>query len=55
MTMRKCEIAVVTICSDYGFSDAECHRELRMVSANATLLYEVELLSFTKVTVLFNT
>lgn len=49
MTMRKGEIAVVTICSDYGFRNAECHSALGMVPENETLLYEVELISFTKV------
>ncbi|KAJ8635529.1 hypothetical protein MRB53_009796 [Persea americana] len=48
MTMRKGEIAVVTICSDYGFRNAECHSALGMVPENETLLYEVELISFTK-------
>lgn len=49
MTMRKGEIAVVTICSDYGFRNAECHSALGTVPENETLLYEVELISFTKV------
>ncbi|XP_058107370.1 70 kDa peptidyl-prolyl isomerase-like [Magnolia sinica] len=48
MTMRKGEIALVRISSDYGFGNVECHRDLAMVPPNATLLYEVELLSFAK-------
>ncbi|KAL6009867.1 hypothetical protein ACLOJK_000298 [Asimina triloba] len=48
MTMRKEEIAFVTINSDYGLGHEECPRDLAIVPPNATLLYEIELLSFTK-------
>ncbi|XP_077210967.1 70 kDa peptidyl-prolyl isomerase-like [Tasmannia lanceolata] len=48
MTMKRGEIALVTVAPEYGFGNVECHRDLSVVPANATLFYEVELISFIK-------
>lgn len=47
-TMRKGEQASVTIKPEYGFGCAEVKRDLAVVPANSTLIYEVEMLDFTR-------
>eukprot|EP01018_Ginkgo_biloba_P006053 Gb_32866 [translate_table: standard] len=48
MTMKKGEVAVVTVTSDYGYKDTETQRDLAIVPPDSTLIYEVELVSFVK-------
>ncbi|GMY32134.1 peptidyl-prolyl cis-trans isomerase FKBP62-like [Fagus crenata] len=47
-TMKKGEVAVVTIQPEYAFGPSETQQELAIVPANSTVYYEVELLSFEK-------
>ncbi|KAJ7295553.1 hypothetical protein O6H91_14G016500 [Diphasiastrum complanatum] len=47
-TMKMGERALVTVAPEYGFGEVATEKELGVVPANATLLYEVELLSFVK-------
>lgn len=49
MSMKKGEIALVTIPPEYAFSFTESKQELAVVPANSTVIYEVELVSFVKV------
>ncbi|XP_040989350.1 peptidyl-prolyl cis-trans isomerase FKBP62-like [Juglans microcarpa x Juglans regia] len=46
--MKKGEVALVTIQPEYAFGPSETQQELAIVPANATVDYEVELLSFVK-------
>lgn len=46
--MKKGEIASVTVTPEYGFGAVETKRDLAVVPPNSTLVYEVELISFTK-------
>ncbi|CAL9127948.1 unnamed protein product [Musa textilis] len=48
MSMKKGEIALVTIPPEYAFSFTESKQELAVVPANSTVIYEVELVSFGK-------
>lgn len=48
-TMKKGETALLTIQPDYAFGASESQQELATVPANATVFYEVEMASFTKV------
>lgn len=48
MTMKKGEIAMVTILPQYGYKDTKIQRDLATVSPNSTLIYEIELISFVK-------
>ncbi|CAL9150813.1 70 kDa peptidyl-prolyl isomerase-like [Musa acuminata AAA Group] len=48
MSMKKGEIALVTIPPEYAFSFTESKQELAVVPANSTVIYEVELVSFIK-------
>ena len=50
--MKKGETALLTIQPDYAFGASESQQELATVPANATVFYEVELTSFTKVSVI---
>lgn len=50
--MKKGEIAVVTIHPDYAFGSSESPQELATVPANSNVHYEVELLSFVKVSII---
>lgn len=50
--MKKGEVALVTIEPEYAFGSSESHQELAIVPANSTVYYEVELLSFVKVSVI---
>lgn len=47
--MKKGEVALLTIAPEYGFGSSESKQELAVVPANSTLYYEVELVSFEKV------
>jgi len=47
--MKKGEIAQITIHPDYAFGASESQQELASVPPNSTLMYEVEIVSFTKV------
>ena len=49
MTMKKGEVALLTIHSDYAFGSSESSQELAVVPPNSTVYYEVELESFVKV------
>ncbi|RWW52017.1 hypothetical protein BHE74_00041587 [Ensete ventricosum] len=49
MTMKKGEIALVTIPPEYAFLSTESKQDLAAVPANSTVIYEVELVSFVKV------
>ncbi|XP_016455639.1 peptidyl-prolyl cis-trans isomerase FKBP62 isoform X2 [Nicotiana tabacum] len=47
-TMKKGEHAIVTIKPDYGFGSTEVKRDLAMVPPCSTIVFEVEMLEFTK-------
>jgi len=49
MTMKKGEVALLTIAPEYAFGSSESRQELAVVPPNSTLNYEVELVSFIKV------
>lgn len=49
MTMKKNEVALLTIASEYAFGPSESQQELSVVPPNSTVCYEVELVSFEKV------
>ncbi|XP_047267066.1 peptidyl-prolyl cis-trans isomerase FKBP62 isoform X4 [Capsicum annuum] len=48
ITMKKGERAIVTVKPDYGFGNTEVKRDLAMVPPCSTIIFEVELLEFTK-------
>lgn len=48
-TMKKGEVALVTISPEYAFSSTESKQELAVVPPNSTVIYEVEMVSFVKV------
>lgn len=48
MTMKKGEIAIVTIFPEYGYKDTQTQRDLAVVPPDSTLIYELELISFIK-------
>ncbi|KAM7501613.1 hypothetical protein LguiB_000517 [Lonicera macranthoides] len=47
-TMKKAEVALVTIAPEYAFGTTGSQQELAMVPPNSTVCYEVELVSFIK-------
>ncbi|KAL8162890.1 hypothetical protein V2J09_014379 [Rumex salicifolius] len=47
-TMKKGEVAQIIIHQEYAFGSSESKQELAVVPANATLIYEVEMVSFVK-------
>ncbi|KAG6417218.1 hypothetical protein SASPL_119371 [Salvia splendens] len=47
-TMKKGEVALLTIAPEYGFGATESKQELATVPPNSTLSYEIELVSFDK-------
>ena len=49
LTMKKGEVALLTIVSEYGFGSSESQQEFVVVPSNSTLYYEVEVVSFEKV------
>ncbi|CAI9297453.1 unnamed protein product [Lactuca saligna] len=48
LTMKKGEVAVLTIAPEYAFGSSESKQELAVVPPNSTVIYEVELISFVK-------
>ncbi|XP_042476761.1 peptidyl-prolyl cis-trans isomerase FKBP62-like [Macadamia integrifolia] len=48
MTMKKGEIALVTVAPEYAFGSSESQQELAVVPPYSTVYYEVELVSFVK-------
>lgn len=49
MTMKKGELGLLTIKPEYGFGIAEVKRDLAVVPPCSTIIYEVEMLDFTRV------
>lgn len=49
MTMKKGEIALVTIAPEYAFLSTESTQDLAVVPPNSTVYYEIEVVSFEKV------
>lgn len=47
-TMKKGEIALVTVQPEYAFGPSESQQELAVVPADSTLYYEIEMLTFVK-------
>ncbi|MBA0749406.1 hypothetical protein Gogos_003340 [Gossypium gossypioides] len=47
-TMKKGELALITIQPEYAFGSSESQQELAVVPANSTVYYEVEMVSFVK-------
>uniref|UniRef100_A0A7C9EMT0 peptidylprolyl isomerase n=1 Tax=Opuntia streptacantha TaxID=393608 RepID=A0A7C9EMT0_OPUST len=48
LTMKKGELALLTIAPEYAFGSSESKQELAVVPPNSTVYYEVELVSFEK-------
>uniref|UniRef100_A0A6N2KF45 peptidylprolyl isomerase n=1 Tax=Salix viminalis TaxID=40686 RepID=A0A6N2KF45_SALVM len=48
VTMKKGEVALLTIAPEYAFGSSESQQELAVVPPNSTLCYEIELVSFDK-------
>ncbi|XP_028790519.1 peptidyl-prolyl cis-trans isomerase FKBP62 isoform X1 [Neltuma alba] len=48
LTMKKGEVALLTIAPEYAFGSSESKQELAVVPPNSTVYYEVELVSFVK-------
>ncbi|KAM0071201.1 putative peptidylprolyl isomerase [Helianthus debilis subsp. tardiflorus] len=48
MTMKKGEVAILTIAPEYAFGSTESKQELAVVPPNSTVIYEIELNSFIK-------
>jgi len=48
-TMKKGELAMVTINHEYGFGSVEVEQDLAIVPPCSDLIYEVEMLDFIKV------
>lgn len=48
-SMKKGEVALLTIAPEYAFGSAESKQELATVPPNSTVYYEIELVSFVKV------
>ncbi|RZC51835.1 hypothetical protein C5167_020258 [Papaver somniferum] len=48
MTVKKGELALVTIMPEYAFCSLGSHQELAVVPPGSTVYYEVELVSFVK-------
>lgn len=49
VTMKKGEVALVTIPPEHAFSSNESKQDMATVPPNSTVYYEVELVSFDKV------
>lgn len=48
-TMKKGERAILTVTPEYGFGSTEVRQDLATVPPFSTLVYEVEMLDFVKV------
>ena len=46
--MKIGEVSLITIGPEYGFGNIETQRDLAISPPNSTLIYEVEMVSFTK-------
>ncbi|KAE8685079.1 Peptidyl-prolyl cis-trans isomerase FKBP65 [Hibiscus syriacus] len=53
MTMKKGEVALLTVAPEYAYGSSESPQELALVPPNCTVYYEVGLLSFVKVITVF--
>lgn len=51
MKMKKGEVALVTVEPEYAFGSDESKQELAVVPPNSTVYYEVDLVTFDKVSV----
>ncbi|RWV86665.1 hypothetical protein GW17_00051412 [Ensete ventricosum] len=51
-TMLKGELSELTIEPEYAFGNGEAKRDVIIIPSSSTLIYVVELLDFTKVTIL---
>ena len=49
MKMKKGEVALLIVAPEYAFGSSESQQELAVVPPNSTVYYEVELVSFDKV------
>lgn len=49
MTMKKGEVALLTVAPEYAFGASQSQQELAVVPPNSIVYYEVELVSFVKV------
>lgn len=49
LTMKKEEVAIITMAPEYAFGSTEFKQELAVVPPNSTVDFEVELVSFVKV------
>ncbi len=47
--MKKGELASVTVAPEYGFGGEPTPRDLALVPASSTLIYEIEMVDFIKV------
>lgn len=54
MNMKKGEVASVTIHPEYGFGSSDSSQDMAVVPANSVVTYDVELISFVKVTKTFS-
>ena len=54
LTMKKGEVALVTVPPEYAFSSAESKQDLSVVPAHSIVYYEVEMVSFVKVWIFYN-
>lgn len=48
LTMKKGEVAIITMAPEYAFGSTECKQELAVIPPNSTVNFEVELVSFVK-------
>ncbi|KAJ6687106.1 PEPTIDYL-PROLYL CIS-TRANS ISOMERASE [Salix purpurea] len=48
VTMKKGEVALLTVAPEYAFGSSESQQELAVVPPNSTVCYEIELVSFDK-------
>lgn len=52
MSMKKGEVALLIIAPEFAFGSSESKQELAVVPPNSTVFYNVELVSFVKVSTL---
>lgn len=48
-TMKKSELAIITISPEYGYGSTEVNQNPPVVQPSSTVLYEVEMLDFIRV------
>jgi FK506-binding protein 4/5 len=49
LTMKKGEVALLIIAPEYAFGSSQSQQELAVIPPNSTVYYEVELVSYEKV------